>query len=444
MSSTEVTIPHDWTPRPHQRALFDQFGHGKTYRRGCAVWHRRAGKDSCALNLTARDMFRRVGTYWHLFPEQAQARRAIWNGIDRAGRRIIDQMLPPAVRARTSAQEMLIETVNGSIWQMAGSDNFDSLVGSNPVGVVFSEWALVPPRRLGVPAADPGRERRLGALHLHPARPQPRPCHLPAGARGGHLVLREADGRRHRADHAGADRGRAPRRHERRQDRPGVLLQLRCRHRRAADPARPGQRRDGAEGHRRGLGGEGDRRRCGAVRRRQVGALLPPRPRRQSAALRALRRPRHHGARGQGRGADQHLEPGRGLRRRRRRRRRGGRPPASAGLRPGDRRQLRRQGRSRRHRAPGRQQAQRDVALGAGVAAARRAAAGRAARGRADRTDVRLQRRQRADARAQGGHEAPRHSLPGRGGRLRPHLRLRRCAVGGGGRARRRSSAAPR
>src|SRR3954468_15044059 len=108
MSSTEVTIPHDWVPRPHQRPLFDQFGHGKQYRRGCAVWHRRAGKDSCALNLTARDMFRRVGTYWHLFPEQAQARRAIWNGIDREGRRIIDQMLPPAVRARTSAQEMLI------------------------------------------------------------------------------------------------------------------------------------------------------------------------------------------------------------------------------------------------------------------------------------------------------------------------------------------------
>jgi phage terminase large subunit len=54
-------------------------------------------------------------------------------------------MLPPAVRARTSAQEMLIETVNGSIWQMAGSDNFDSLVGSNPIGVVFSEWALSHP-----------------------------------------------------------------------------------------------------------------------------------------------------------------------------------------------------------------------------------------------------------------------------------------------------------
>jgi hypothetical protein len=90
-------------------------------------------------------MFKRVGTYWHLFPEQAQARRAVWNGIDAKGRRIIDQVLPPPLRRRTSSQDMLIETVNGSVWQMAGSDNFDSLVGSNPVGVVFSEWSLANP-----------------------------------------------------------------------------------------------------------------------------------------------------------------------------------------------------------------------------------------------------------------------------------------------------------
>lgn len=145
MSSISLTIPNDWQPRPHQQTLYDRFGHGKQFTRGCAVWHRRAGKDSVALNLTARDMFKRVGTYWHLFPEQAQARRAIWNGIDGQGRRIIDQVLPPPLRRRTSAQDMLIETVNGSVWQMAGSDNFDSLVGSNPVGVVFSEWSLANP-----------------------------------------------------------------------------------------------------------------------------------------------------------------------------------------------------------------------------------------------------------------------------------------------------------
>jgi hypothetical protein len=140
-----LTIPYNWRPALHQIGLYNSFGYGKKFQRGCAVWHRRAGKDSTALNLTAREMFGRVGSYWHLFPEQTQARRAVWNGIDREGRRIIDQFLPPEVRKRKSDQEMLIEVSNGSIWQMAGSDNFDSLVGSNPVGVVFSEWSLANP-----------------------------------------------------------------------------------------------------------------------------------------------------------------------------------------------------------------------------------------------------------------------------------------------------------
>ena len=145
MSSTSLTIPNNWAPLAHQQGLYRQFGHRRPFRRECVVWHRRAGKDSVALNLTARDMFRRVGSYWHLFPEQTQARRALWNGIDGQGRRIIDQVFPAALRRRTNAQDMLIEMVNGSIWQMAGSDNYDRLVGSNPVGVVFSEWSLAHP-----------------------------------------------------------------------------------------------------------------------------------------------------------------------------------------------------------------------------------------------------------------------------------------------------------
>lgn len=109
-----------------------------------------------SLNLTCREMFKRKGTYWHLFPEQAQARKAIWNGIDGSGRRILDQVFPGFIKAmggrrasgivqRTSSQEMLIELTNGSNWQMAGSDNYNSLVGSNVVGVVLSEWSLANP-----------------------------------------------------------------------------------------------------------------------------------------------------------------------------------------------------------------------------------------------------------------------------------------------------------
>ena len=142
---SQITIPNEWRPRDYQRPLWNRFGHGKEFQRGSVIWHRRAGKDSTVLNLTARDMFKRVGTYWHLFPEQAQARKAIWNGIDRQGRRIIDQFLPKPLRESQNSQEMLIRMHNGSTWQMAGSDNYDSLVGSNPVGVVFSEWALANP-----------------------------------------------------------------------------------------------------------------------------------------------------------------------------------------------------------------------------------------------------------------------------------------------------------
>lgn len=141
-------IPNGWTPRHYQRPFYNDFGFGKVHTRASLIWHRRAGKDSTMLNLTAREMFKRVGVYWHLFPEQAQARKAVWNGIDAEGRRIIDQFLPPEARdvaQPKSEQEMLMRSINGSTWQMAGSDNYNSLVGSNPVGVVFSEWALANP-----------------------------------------------------------------------------------------------------------------------------------------------------------------------------------------------------------------------------------------------------------------------------------------------------------
>ncbi len=97
------------------------------------------------LNYTATKVMQRVGSYWHLLPLQAQARKALWNGIDGQGRRIIDQVFPKEIRKRTLDNEMMIEFKNGSIWQMAGSDNYDSLVGSNPVGIVFSEFSIANP-----------------------------------------------------------------------------------------------------------------------------------------------------------------------------------------------------------------------------------------------------------------------------------------------------------
>lgn len=45
-----------------------------------------------------------------------------------------------------NGSEMKIRFKNGSLLQLVGSDNFDSLMGTNPQGIVFSEYALQDPR----------------------------------------------------------------------------------------------------------------------------------------------------------------------------------------------------------------------------------------------------------------------------------------------------------
>jgi hypothetical protein len=147
MADLDVDLPNDWEPRQYQQPVIDYLERGG--RRAVSVWHRRAGKDAAALNWTASAAHQRVGNYWHLFPEQNQARKALWQGVDKQGRRIIDQAFPREIRRRTSENEMLIEFMNGSTWQLVGSDRYDSLVGSNPVGVVFSEYALAKPQAWG-------------------------------------------------------------------------------------------------------------------------------------------------------------------------------------------------------------------------------------------------------------------------------------------------------
>ena len=139
----QVKIPYRWKPRKYQMKLWKYLEDGG--KRAVAVWHRRAGKDSLSLNWTAVAAFERVGVYWHMLPLQTQARKVVWDAIDKQGRRVIDQVFPKQLRKSINSQEMKIELVNGSIWQCLGSDNYNSLVGANPVGVVFSEYSIADP-----------------------------------------------------------------------------------------------------------------------------------------------------------------------------------------------------------------------------------------------------------------------------------------------------------
>lgn len=81
-----------------------------------------------------------------MLPEAAQSRKAIWDAINpHSGKRRIDEAFPHELRHSYNDTEMMVEFENGSTWQVVGSDNFNSLVGSPPLGVIFSEYALADP-----------------------------------------------------------------------------------------------------------------------------------------------------------------------------------------------------------------------------------------------------------------------------------------------------------
>ncbi len=139
-----VDLPYGWEPREYQEPVWDYMLPERDRQRACCVWHRRAGKDLLAINLIQIKAFQRVGTYWHLFPEFKQARAVIWNGITTEGKRYIDHFKPELVR-RTYENEMRVNLINGSNYYLVGSDNYDGLMGTNPVGIVLSEYSLQKP-----------------------------------------------------------------------------------------------------------------------------------------------------------------------------------------------------------------------------------------------------------------------------------------------------------
>ncbi len=138
-----IHLPHHFHPRSYQRAVFEAFDAGIT--RAACPWHRRSGKDTTALNLTITKMVERVGAYYHFFPTFAQGKRILWDGINREGMPFLDHF-PPDLVAQKNETELQITLTNGSIWQLIGTDNMDRVVGTNPVGCVYSEFSLQNPK----------------------------------------------------------------------------------------------------------------------------------------------------------------------------------------------------------------------------------------------------------------------------------------------------------
>lgn len=137
-----IELPYKYSARQYQVPVINALNAG--YKRAVCVWHRRSGKDKTFINYTANAMYERLGAYYYIFPTYKQAKKVIWNGMDRDGFKFTDHF-PESLRKRTDNTDLFIEMDCGSIFQLIGSDNFDSLMGANPVGCVFSEWSLQDP-----------------------------------------------------------------------------------------------------------------------------------------------------------------------------------------------------------------------------------------------------------------------------------------------------------
>jgi hypothetical protein len=100
---------HVFRVRPYQQSFHKALVERQKDRL-IAIWHRRAGKDEIVLNAMRTLALKDPGTYWHCFPEQKQARKAIWNGVNgHTGKRRIIEAFPEQIIMRMQDDDMFIE-----------------------------------------------------------------------------------------------------------------------------------------------------------------------------------------------------------------------------------------------------------------------------------------------------------------------------------------------
>lgn len=128
-----------FTPRPYQLNVMEALD--SNTKRVVLVWSRRSGKDVTIFNWCIKKLMKSICTCYYILPKYSQAKKVIWDATNNDGFRILDY-IPQEIIAQKNQQEMKIRFINGSLLQLIGSDNIDSLMGTNPKIVVFSEYAL--------------------------------------------------------------------------------------------------------------------------------------------------------------------------------------------------------------------------------------------------------------------------------------------------------------
>lgn len=136
--------------RPYQLDVQNALYRDNMLRMFC-VWPRRSGKEVTSWNLLLQAAIEKPGLYLMVYPTNVRARMVLWDGAmvtdDGGSFKFLDMIPRRFVVGKPRNDEMSVRLINGSVIHVLGSDvDPDKLRGTNPRGVVISEFAFCDPR----------------------------------------------------------------------------------------------------------------------------------------------------------------------------------------------------------------------------------------------------------------------------------------------------------
>lgn len=122
-----------YAPHVLQRAL-----HKDPTRFKCLNWGRRTGKSTFAINEALKGAVAVRGRYWIVCPTYKQAKNIFWMEM-------VNTHIPKEVVQKRNESELSLTLINGSVIELKGADNEDSLRGAGIKGLVMDEVAFMKP-----------------------------------------------------------------------------------------------------------------------------------------------------------------------------------------------------------------------------------------------------------------------------------------------------------
>lgn len=144
--SISVPDPRVFVPRDYQKPFFHALSQ-RDISRYLLIWHRRAGKDWCAMNGVAY----LVGEYYAHKPivivalagkSKSQGGNILWDGRTNQGNSYIDAF-PPELVKKTDSRELSVHFKNGSVFKILTTRDPDVIRGMNPTVVLISEYDYI-------------------------------------------------------------------------------------------------------------------------------------------------------------------------------------------------------------------------------------------------------------------------------------------------------------